>query len=88
MFFGITTKIVNIDLPKVLMLPVYSQSYFSHFRNHQYSYGATEKVRFQISLVGDYMFKVNNKNTRTRCEICSKLTIKTPKRHLILVFLL
>ena len=24
------------------------------------------------------MFKVNNKNTRTRCELCSKLTIKTP----------
>ena len=27
-----------------------------------------------------YMFKVNNKTTRTRCEGCSKLTIKTPKR--------
>ena len=27
------------------------------------------------------MFKVNNGNTRTRCEICSKLTIKTPERH-------
>ena len=28
--------------------------------------------------VGIYLRKVNNKNTRTRCEICSKLTIKTP----------
>ena len=27
--------------------------------------------------VANYMFKVNNKNTRTRYEICSKLTIKT-----------
>ena len=27
-----------------------------------------------------YLFKVNNKNTRKRCEICSKLTIKTPER--------
>ena len=27
------------------------------------------------------MFKVNNRNTRTWCEICSKLTIKTPERH-------
>ena len=27
--------------------------------------------------VGIYMFKVNNRNTRTRCEIYSKLTIKT-----------
>ena len=26
------------------------------------------------------MFKVNNRNARTRCEICSKLTIKTPER--------
>ena len=29
---------------------------------------------------GNYMFKANNRNTKTRCEICSKLTIKTPKR--------
>ena len=28
-----------------------------------------------------YMFKVNNRNTRTRCEIRSKLTIKTPERR-------
>ena len=27
------------------------------------------------------MFKVNNRNTRARSEICSKLTIKTPARH-------
>ena len=27
------------------------------------------------------MFKVNDRNTRTRCEICSKLTIKTPERR-------
>ena len=24
---------------------------------------------------------VSNRNTRTRCEICSKLTIKTPERR-------
>ena len=40
------------------------------------------------------MFKVNNKNTRTRCEICSKVTIKTfivnleHISHFVLVFLL
>ena len=26
----------------------------------------------------NYMFKFNNRNSRTRCEICSKSTIKTP----------
>ena len=30
---------------------------------------------------GNYMFKVNNRNTRTRCSICSKLTIKKPERR-------
>ena len=29
---------------------------------------------------GNYMFKVNNRNIRKRCEICSKLTIKTPEQ--------
>ena len=28
-----------------------------------------------------YPLKVNNRNTRTRCEICSKLIIKTPERR-------
>ena len=30
---------------------------------------------------GIYLFKVNNRNTRTGCEICSKLTINTPERR-------
>ena len=28
--------------------------------------------------VNNYMFEINIKSARTRCEICSKLTIKTP----------
>ena len=28
-----------------------------------------------------YMHKVNNRNTRTRCKECSKLTIKTSERR-------
>ena len=42
-----------------------NRNYFKHIRNFP---------------AGNYMFKVNNRNTRTRCEICSKLTIKTPER--------
>ena len=34
------------------------------------------------------MFKVNNRNTKTRCEICSKLTIKIPERLLSLLLTL
>ena len=36
-----------------------------------------------------YLFKVNNRNTKKRCELCSKLTMNTLERlHVILVFLL
>ena len=31
--------------------------------------------------VGIYLLKVDNKNTRAGCEICSKLAIKTPERR-------
>ena len=38
-----------------------------------------EKVK--VYPAGIYLLKVNNRNTRTRCEICSKLTIKTSERR-------
>ena len=28
-----------------------------------------------------YLFRENNRNTRAMCEICLKLTIKSPERH-------
>ena len=28
---------------------------------------------------GIYLLKLNNRKTKTMCEICSKLTIKTPE---------
>ena len=38
-------------------------------------------VRVPLKLtIGVYLLKVNNGNTRTICEICSKLTMKRPKR--------
>ena len=36
---------------------------------------------FYHNPAGIYMFKVNNGNTRKRCEIRSKLVAKTPERH-------
>ena len=38
-------------------------------------------MQLSDSTVGIYLLQVNNKNTQIRCEICSKLTIKTPKRR-------
>ena len=40
-----------------------------------------EKVLASLFPADIYLLKVNNRNTRTRCEICSKLTIKTPERR-------
>ena len=49
-----------------------------------FSYNTIKLITCQIN----YLFKVNNRNTRTRCERCSKLTIKTLERRQWLVFLL
>ena len=38
------------------------------------------KNKFWQNPSSNYMFKVNKINTRAGCEICSKLTIKTPER--------
>ena len=40
------------------------------------------EVKFHVTNpVGIDLIKVNNINTRIRCEICSKLTIKTPEQR-------
>ena len=39
------------------------------------------KLHRSVFPAGIDMFKVSNRNTRTRCEICSKLRIKTPQQR-------
>ena len=56
------------------------------------SYSRNILGAFYIVTAGNYIFKVSNRNTRTKCEICLKL-IKTTERgqhisRLVLVFLL
>ena len=46
-----------------------------------YAYICQELLILLPMLAGIYLLKVNNWNTRTRCEICSKLTIKIPERR-------
>ena len=56
-----------------------------------------DMVKLNANPANIYLLKVNNRNTRRKCEICSKLTIKTPDAfiinfkhisHLFLVFIL
>ena len=47
-----------------------------------------ESITFWAFPVGNYMFKVDNRNTTTKCKICSKLTIKSEHiSQLVLVFM-
>ena len=50
-----------------------------HGKNDRYdTYLPGEVINYPV---GIYLLKVNNRNPRKRCEICSKLTIKTPERR-------
>ena len=39
------------------------------------------KSFYNSNPAGIYLLKINNRNARTRCEIYSKLTIKTPEQR-------
>ena len=56
-------------------LQILKYSYFDSFWSIQ-----SASDPFPIP-AGIYLLKVNNRNTRTRCEICSKLTMKTLQRR-------
>ena len=52
----------------------------SHSQNIINCFRTTLKViKTWDYLTGNYMFKVNNRNPRTKCEIYFKLTLKTPE---------
>ena len=40
-----------------------------------------ELLILQTFLAGIYLLQVNNRNTSTRCETCSKLTMMTPEQR-------
>ena len=59
-----------------------TQSYFLEFRHFIKKFiNINSAGKYFGHPAGNYMFKVNKRNTRTRCEIYSKLTIKTPERR-------
>ena len=93
-FAGCDVKKIEINIIFLIKL-----NFFLHERKvkQKVKYPENEK---RIYPVGIYLLKVNNRNTRTRCEICSKLTSVVKRRsgvfivnsehisHLVLVFLL
>ena len=52
-----------------------------HVKNKKWFNSSCTFETINIFPAGIYLFKVQNKNTRTRCEIRSEVTIKTPEQH-------
>ena len=48
--------------------------------HHQQHYALLNGINIYLS-AGIYPLKVNKRDTRTRCEICSTLTAKIAERH-------
>ena len=57
---------------------VFNRLYVTHNKNLEQRKFRTKEP---ADPVGNYMFKFNNRNIRKRCDICSKLIIKTPERR-------
>ena len=49
--------------------------------HHSFSFNSRFLSELKHNPTGIYLLKVNNRNTRTRFEICLKLTIKIPERR-------
>ena len=66
----------------------------SWYKQNKWKSNRTNKIRWfpwdfliETFPAGIYLLKVNNRNSRTRCEICSKLAITTPERRHWRVFI-
>ena len=71
----------NVGVSFSLFLSFFPMFYF-------FSFFKINFCHFLSNPVGICMFKVNSINTRTSCEICSKLTIKTPDTVVLVSLLL
>ena len=88
----ICKKLLNLDCEDNIRFGIYSSSHFLQnilietsnicLKNFQIAY-LVLWLFFNVIMfpAGIYMFKVNNRNTRKRCEICSKLTIKIQEQR-------
>ena len=86
--FVITIIIIIIIITNIITkIPSYQNNYqillSIESENHHYkpylklTLIILQKHSSRDTLAGNYMFKINNRNIKTRCEICSKLTITT-----------
>ena len=75
---------IYLTFKQVYLMIIFLKNYetkttFSSLKRHT-------MVKVQLTRLGYnppdiYLFKINNENTRTMCEICSKSTVKAPERR-------
>ena len=89
----LNSSLANVPIPHTLPPPESTLKPLFPWRFQGAQNGNTDQKRVkynnttfrcQTIPTGNYMFKIYSRNTRTRCETCSKLTIKTPERLLLL----
>ena len=71
------SKVIG-NSPKILLKMSSFTYIFSKILNHRLNFAT---LRTTIFKSGIYLLKFNSRNTRARCTISSKLTIKTPERR-------
>ena len=70
---------MNFSESAILVLRTRASSWIKLFSGVSYDFKISKNL--PLFPAGIYLLKVTNRNTRTRCEICSKLTMKTPERR-------
>ena len=74
--FSFTAKLIQILKQVGSLLGLISRSALQ--KQNKQGFDTAGLMLFPASI---YLFKVNNKNARKRCEICSKITTKTLERR-------
>ena len=73
---------MNENYPQNLFLIVaFSSLIFEYLVRMQYLSFDGNEMHFSLAVHMQFLLKVDNRNTRAKCGICSKLTIKTPERR-------
>ena len=70
---------LNVEFLNILVIYIFVN--IQELKFSRYFLSIEKDTNKRIIPAGIYLLKVKNRNTRTRCEICSKLTIKIPERR-------
>ena len=80
--FYSTSRQCFISIPPKTSENLWFSYVFRRYRNGKLAQNESRRVMSSTNPANIYMFKISNRNTRKRCEICSKLIMKKTKTSL------